>query len=207
MRSFHIVIGVLIAFALVVMLASSSQAATHVWVTIGPPSSATTTGSTFTTNLTISTWNGAVGALDLTIHYDPSVLHIVDFSTPSDSPFYTNLVVDSDSFTSGETRIAGFQTRDSESWETPITLGVLTWEVAGKPGSTTDITIELASVVDVDWNPVEVLAYGQQISIPAESSLAKRSAIIGLTLGILVAGGIAYYLLKRKKRTLQEPEP
>ena len=103
MRAFRIVTGFFIAFAAVVMLASPSQAATHVWVTIGPPSSAATTGATFTTNLTISSWNGVVGALDLTIHYDPSVLHIVDFSTPSDSPFYTNLAVDSDSYTSGET--------------------------------------------------------------------------------------------------------
>lgn len=203
MRAFRIVTGFFIAFAAVVMLASPSQAATHVWVTIGPPSSAATTGATFTTNLTISSWNGVVGALDLTIHYDPSVLHIVDFSTPSDSPFYTNLAVDSDSYTSGETRIAGFQTRDSEAWEIPITLGVLAWEVVGMPGTTTNITIELASVVDVDWNPVEVLAYGQQISIPAESILLKPWVIISLVVGVLVIGGIVYYFFRRRKRTLQ----
>lgn len=201
MRAFRIVMGILIASTLVVMLASPSQAATHVWVTIGPPSSAATTGSTFTTDLSISSWNGAVGALDLTINYDSSVLHIVDFSTPSDSPFYTNLTVDSVSYTSGETRIAGFQTRDSEAWEIPITLGVLTWEVVGTPGTTTNITIELASVVDVDWNPVEVLAYGQQISIPAESILLKPWVIISLVLGVLVIGGIVYYFFRRRKGT------
>jgi len=200
-RAFHILSAFLIALAMIPMLASSSQASTQVWVTIGLPSSQANTGSTFTTDLNISSWNGAVGALDLTIRYNPSVLHILDFSTPSDSPFYSNSVIDSDSYTSGETHIAGFQTRDSEAWETPITLGVLTWKVVGEPGSTTDITIEVRSIVDVDWKPVEVLAYGQQISVLDEQIPFNVWVIIGPVLGVLVVGGIVYYFFRRRKGT------
>lgn len=140
-----------------------SQATTHVWITIGPPSSPPTPGSTFTTYLNVSTWDGTIGALDVAVHYDPNVLHIIDFSTPSDSPFYPNCFADTDSFASGKTRIVGFQVTSWETWVTPVPIGIITWQVVDTPSSETDITIEPISVVGINWSPVEVLTYGQHI--------------------------------------------
>ena len=164
-RIFRVAMGLLVVFALTTMLMSPAQASACVWITLDPPCTTPVPGSVFTTDLKASSWQGVAGALDFTIHYDPTVLHIIDFSVPSDSPFYPNLAINSDSYASGETRIAGFQVRDSEPWEIPITIGILTWQVVGAPGLATDVTIEVTSVVAADWSPIEVLTYGQHIAI------------------------------------------
>ena len=160
----------LVGLVLLMVLACPSQATTHVWITINPPSSQPTPSSTFTTYLNVSTWNGVVGALDVTVCYDPAVLHIINFSTPSDSPFYPNCFADTDSFTSGKTKIAGFQVTDREMWKTPVPLGIITWQVVGTGSETseTDITIKPNSVVDANWSRVKVMTYGQHISIFSE---------------------------------------
>ena len=165
----------LIGLVLLMVLACPSQATTHVWITIDTPSSQPTSGSTFTTYLNVSTWNGVVGALDVTVRYDPAVLHIINFSTPSDSPFYPNSFADTNSFTSGKTKIAGFQVTDREMWETPVPLGIITWQVVGTD-SEIDITIEPNLVVDVNWGRVEVMTYGQHISIFSEEVIFDTGA-------------------------------
>ena len=189
----RILIAFLIGLALMMVLATPSWASSQVWITIDPPSSSPTPGSTFTTVVSISSWGGVVGALDLDICYDPSALHITDFSTPSDSPFYANIVIDTDSYTSGRTRIAGFQVRDQEMWETPISLGSVTWEVVGSPGTVTDVTIEPEAVVDNRWSPVEVLTYGQRISVgdlpPTISEISPSSGRQGEVLDVIISGG------------------
>jgi hypothetical protein len=167
MTGFRFITVPLIVAFLMMAFVDQAVASAHVWVTMDPPSSLPAPGSTFTTDLRISSWNGTVAALDLTVGYDPAVIKIIDFSTPSDSEFYPNCFTDSVSFTSGQARIACFQATNWEAQDTPVSLGTLTWKVVGAAGSATDIVVEPIMVVDARWSPVEVLAYGQHIAITA----------------------------------------
>jgi len=142
-----------------------AQATTYVWITLDPPSSPPIMNSTFTTNLNIASWNGLAGALDLSINYDPAVLQISSFSTPQNSPFYSYSFTDPSTFNSGKTRITAYQINDRETWTTPICIGTLTFKVISQLNVVTNVTISLTSVVDINWNPVEALAYGQYFSI------------------------------------------
>lgn len=164
MRVFRISMVLLIFVALILILTAPSQARTYAWITIGPPSYPTIENSTFTTDLNLSSWNGIIGALDFTINYDPAVLNIINFTASPDSPFYSNLFIDSESYASGETEVAGFQATEEEV-ETTIRLGILTWQVVGMLSSATNVSIEPETVVESNWSQIEVLAYGQNILI------------------------------------------
>jgi hypothetical protein len=165
MTGFRLITVPLIVAFLMNAFVNQAAASAHMWVTMGPPSSQPTPGSTFTTDLRISSWNGTVAALDLTVDYDPAVIKIIDFSTPSGSEFYSNCFTDPLSFTTGQTKIACFQTTNWESHDVPVSFGTLTWKVVGAVGSVTDIVIKPIMVVDARWSPVEVLAYGQHIAL------------------------------------------
>ena len=165
MSVFRLANVLLIAMFLTAVLTGQSLASTYVRLEIGPPSSQPVPGSTFTTDLEISSWNRVAAAVDLTVRYDPAVLKIVDFSTPSDSEFYPNCFADSASYTSGQTRIACFQVTNWEAQDPPISFGTLTWEVVGAACSVTDVVIEPISLVDARWRPVEVIVYGQRIAV------------------------------------------
>jgi len=165
MTIFRLVVALSIVVSLAVVLTDQALASTHVWIVMSLPSSPPFPGSTFTTDLKISSWNGAAAALDLTVHYDPAVLKIVDFSTPSVSEFYPDCFADSASYTSGQTRIACFQVTNWEAQDPPVSFGTLTWQVVGAACSATDVVIEPISLVDARWRPVEVIAYGQRIVI------------------------------------------
>ena len=150
---------------LMLLMPVPSQATTISWITIDPPSSTPIPGSTFSTDINISSWNGVIGSFDLNISYDSTVLHIINFTVSPDSPFYSRYSVDQNSFTSGETQIVAFQVTNLESWTSPVSLGNITWKVVGKTGSMTNVTIKPNEVVESNWNSVEVLTYGQQIII------------------------------------------
>lgn len=180
MTVFSLARVLLIVVLIVIMLTGQSLASTRIWIAMGPLSSHPFPGSTFTTDLRISSWNGTVGALDLIIRYDPTVLHIVDVLTPPDSPFYPDCFADQNSYTSGETRIACFQVTDWEAWETPMSFGTLTWEVVGAANSVTDIIVESIRVVDARWSRVEVMV-SEVLTVKAleqtEVELAIQAAI------------------------------
>jgi hypothetical protein len=165
MTAFRIVAALAMVVLIALVLTDPVLASTHVWIAVGPPSTLPLPGSTFTTDLNISSWDGAAGALDLTVHYDPSVVEIVDFSTNPDSEFHPNCFADSASFDSGETRIACFQVTNWETLENPVAFSTLTWKAVGAVGSSTDISIEPTAVVAAEWDSVEVFAYGQHIVV------------------------------------------
>jgi hypothetical protein len=175
MTAFRLTTRLLMVAFLMMVLVDRAEASAHMWISMDPPSSIPIPGSTFTTNLRISSWNGTLAALDLTVSYDPAVIKISGFSTPSDSEFYPNCFADSASFASGQTRIACFQVANWETQTTPATFGTLTWEVVGTLGSTTDVTIAPKTVVDANWNPVEVLAYGLHIATATSTTRALDS--------------------------------
>lgn len=158
-----------VAALLGVLLVGKSLASTHVWIAIGDPCSRPFAGSSFSTDLIISSWNGAVGALDVTVYYDPDVLHLITFSPSSDSPFHPNCFARQSSNSSGEVRIVCFQTEDRETWETPLSLGTLAWEVVDSAISETQVKIQATVIVHVNWQPVEVMTYGQRIVIATET--------------------------------------
>lgn len=135
---------------------------------VGAPSSRPLPGSSFTTDLVISSWNGVIGALGVTVCYDPDILHLTAFSPSSDSPFYPDCFAEQSS-SSGGMRIVCFQTKDWEAWETPLSLGTLTWEVMDSPISETQVKIQVTAIVDVTWQPVEVMTYGRRIVIATET--------------------------------------
>jgi hypothetical protein len=157
----------LLMLVLFMTILSTSQALanTYVWIVLGPPSFPPSPGSTITTDLRVSSWNGAAGALDLVIRYDPTVIKNIGFSIPTNSSFSSNCYAYSPPDTPGQTKIACFQVANWKPQETPIILGTLTWKVIGQNGSATDLKIESPTVVASDWSPVEVLVYGQRITI------------------------------------------
>jgi hypothetical protein len=160
-----------------VVLTGQALARAYVWVVVSSPSSSPFPGSTFTTDLRVSSWNGTAAALDLTVHYDPAVLKIVDFSTPSDSEFYPNCFADSASYTSGQTRITCFQVTNWEVQDPSVSFGTLTWEVVGAACLVTDVVIEPASLVDARWRPVEVMSYGQRIAVGPPGDLDGNGSV------------------------------
>jgi len=158
MITFRLIVVLFVVVLLTVVLTDQALANTYVWIIMDPPPSRLVPGSTFTTDLRMSSWNGAVAALDLTVRYDPDVLKILDFSTPSESEFYPNCFADSASYASGQTRIACFQVTTWEAQDTLVSFGTIVWEVVGTANSANDVTIEPIAVVDAGWNPVEVSA-------------------------------------------------
>jgi hypothetical protein len=158
---------ILLSLVLLITLASTGRAlaSTLVWIVIGPPLSQPYPGSTFSTDIKISSWNGAAGAIDLMIRYDPGVITPVNFTTPSNAYFSSNCSAYSNLNNPGQTRITCFQVTQQESQESPIILGTITWMVKGQKGSSTDIKIDPATVVASDWSSVEALVYGQKITI------------------------------------------
>jgi len=150
------------------LFAQSALASTIVWIGLGRSTSQPVAGTTFATDLQVSSWNGAVGAVDLVVEYDPSVLRIVNFSTSADSPFHQNSFADTSSFESGRTRISGFQSTVFDSMTTIQKFGTIGWRIVGEVEGLrqTDITVHTDSVVDARWNPVEVHEiYGQHVAV------------------------------------------
>jgi len=157
--------ALLVAITVAFLFGDRALASSHIWITIGPPNPSVIPNAIFKTNLVVSSWNGNMGAFDLLIRYDPSVVRIVDFSTSVDSEFHMNCSVDSASFNSGKTRIACFQVMNRVVQDRSKVVGVLTWKVIGVLGSETDISIEPSLVVDANWRSVEVLTYGQHLTV------------------------------------------
>jgi hypothetical protein len=165
MKTVRLAMALLSAVCMVLIPAAESRASTYVWIVMSEPSSQPVSGSTFTTELKVSSWNGAPGALDLVLHYDPAVVSMVDFSTPPDSEFYPNCYAYPRPQRPDQTGIACFQVTDWEYQESPMVFGILTWQVVGAAGSATEVTIEPTTVVASDWSQVEVVTYGQHIVV------------------------------------------
>jgi len=197
----RVLLALLASIGLALVSVCPVQASANVWITLNPPSPLPTPSSYFSTTISASSWNGVAGAIDIVIHYDPSVIHVAHFSVGEDSPFYGNLAIDTESYSTGSTAIAGFQLTDQEAWETPVSLGTITWLVVGESGTATEVTIEARSVVDGNWGPVEVMAYGQRISIsppgqggasgentPQLNSIDPDRGSQGQTLDVIITG-------------------
>lgn len=176
MRMLRAAIIIMLLGIISVMSPRAVSANANTWITVDPPSSPVQPSSRFSTQVSMTSWNGVVGAIDINICYDPAVIHIVDFTVPQESPFFSNLEINRDSYSSGKTRIAGIQTRDNEAWAKPVAVCILTWETNDIADTTTDITIEVTSVVDVKWGPIDVMTYGQTISIAEQPSQVISTA-------------------------------
>lgn len=178
MRIRHVYLLVMTITAILFLSTSTAWAATHVWLTVGAPSETPKENSTFSTDLVISSWNGAVGALDLCIKYDPSVLKLSSCSVPDSSPFDAKSYVISISNSTGVARIACIQVSEQSAWSESVAFAKLDWQVLGKTGIMTDIALEPMAVVDISWKPVEVYLYGQSISIGSSEAMEVRNLAI-----------------------------
>ncbi len=114
----------------------------------------------FETDIVYSSWDAAMGAFQIAIHYDSGVLTIMDVRTPSESGFANNTFVDTGSFGSGVTEIAGFQIGNSNDQTNPTVLLTMVWQVTGSSGSLSDIEIEAVSVVEHSLEAVGTQVYG-----------------------------------------------
>lgn len=135
----------------------------HVWLAVDVPSPKPELGTKFVTNILVSSWNGAPGALDFTIEHDPQVLRMLSITLDEDSPFFENCFVDSSQSENGLTRFVCFQSNNDISWEKLYRIGHFNWQVLAVKDSTTDISLGAQDVVEIDRSPVEFFTFGQRI--------------------------------------------
>ena len=145
----------LLAFLIILSLvfALSSSHAGPLWLSINEPQEIPQQGEVFETELQFSSWDLTIGAFEIDVHYDETVLRIVSVSAPVHSLFENNTFADEGSFSSGTTHIAGFQTTTQEQQDSLTTILVITWEAIGPVGGSTDIILEPKALADPLWRP------------------------------------------------------
>lgn len=165
MTPFRFAAVLIASLAALVTSTGNLAAATQVWFVLERPFPSVYQGAVFSTELKVSNTNGIIGAIDVVVRYNPSVLRLVEFvPTVSSSGF------DSDCFAqaagvSGETRLVCFQTSDDTPPGNPRALGTIRWEVVGATGASAKVSIEPRTVSDTQLNSVEVMSFGQELTV------------------------------------------
>ena len=159
-----------IAFFIVTTLFVNPKAqAGSVWLIMGDPQPFPQIGGTFETELKFSSWDAVMGAYLVTVHYDPSILEILEVTTPPQLEFYDKTFADEGSYTSGTTEITAFQVENGAEQDIPATFATIKWKVLGAPGTFSDIEIETKTLIDVSFRSVEVMTYANPIYIEEDS--------------------------------------
>jgi len=131
----------------------------HVWLTIG--ATVPLGGGQFETPLVFSTYDAIVGAYEIRLLYDRTVVEILDISVPSVSPFFGNTFFDSESFASGSTRITAFLEQGTGSPTPDGEAAIVRWMATiGILDALARIDVIAETLVEGGWGPVEVETYG-----------------------------------------------
>jgi hypothetical protein len=159
------IFNILVIFSLIVIPAIQSNAMDFVSFEIGQPSAQPQPGSVFNTELKITSFGAAPGAISFDILYDSTVIRMINFIPNPSSEFNNNCFFNMDISNAGKIPVAGFQNISSEEWTTPKLVGTISWQVIGPGGSKTDIKIDPQYVIDYNWNPLEVASTGPHVVI------------------------------------------
>lgn len=163
-KQFYRSFVLLMMLAVLIIPAPCIAAGIKIWVTLDNPPAPPSTGEAFTTDLRVSTWNGAVGALDVSVHFDPKMLSFQGFTEDTDSRFSGNCYVDATRLKKGQVRIVCYTTLQENEADV-ATIGTLQWQATGKAGSITDITLTVNDTVSTVWDAVDSETYGIQVTV------------------------------------------
>lgn len=147
-----------------------------------PPVFSVPSGSTFTTEVRMVSWDNTVGAFSLLLQYDPSAVRFSQVSIPTASPFSSNLFYTASSVGTGATRIVAFQTVDSASQTGEEHSIQVAWQAIGRTGRSFEIEASVEQLVDAQWLPVEVSAWPSEARIQAYPADSLEGAYSGLIL-------------------------
>ena len=158
--------SVLLLMTLAVLLTAApcTAAGMKIWVTLDDPPAPPSTGEAFATALRVSAWNGTVGALDVSVRFDPKKLSFQGFAENTDSRFSGNCYVDASRLKKGQMRIICYTTLQ-ENEADAVTVGTLQWQASGEAGSVTDITLTVNGAVSAAWDAVDSETYGIQVTV------------------------------------------
>ena len=117
-------------------------------------------GGIFETDLKFTTWDAAIGAYTIAVHYAPSIMEIVQVIVPVESEFFGNTFIDQNSFKSGSTNISAFQVTNSSDITSPSTFATIQWKAVSALGASQNISLEAKAIIDSSWRPVDVSTWG-----------------------------------------------
>lgn len=111
--------------------------------------------------LEFARYDASIGAYQIELEYDPAVLQILSISVPSGSPFAGNTFFNPNTFPSGATVLAAFQTQAPDDLNTAVRVAVVRWRAqTGQVALLTGVVARVTTLVDAGWRPVEVETYG-----------------------------------------------
>lgn len=117
--------------------------------TISVGSAEVAAGETATVGLEVSGLSAPLGAYNVTISYDPSVVQLaevsVTYGTPLPEPQIDN--------EAGTVRIQGIKPEDAQSGE--LTIAELTFEAVGSSGASTELSPSIDELADSDGQPIK----------------------------------------------------
>lgn len=127
------------------------------WLIADGPHTAPQSGAFFETELQFSSWDYTIGAFEIVVNYDPTVIRIINVTAPALSGFADNTFANETSYESGSTSIASFQIDSTEQQDTPVAFVIIQWEAIGVAGSSSSIEIEAIKLVDPFWRSPDVI--------------------------------------------------
>lgn len=116
--------------------------------------------------LDVQSVSHSAGAFSLILTYNPAVLKIVAIVPSAASRFAGNLFADPATFSSGSTRVVGFQTNNPGSSPSPTALIAVVFDVVGSNASSSPLTLAAEKFVDGWW---------RELSIETQTSLLTVS--------------------------------
>ena len=116
--------------------------------------------STYSIDIRFYTWSNSVGAYSLRLQYDPSKTTMAGISVPTNSIYRGNTFVNTNTFSSGDVRVVGFQTKDYSEHPEGLTAFTANFTAGSFAGIEDQLTIQLEKVIDGTWKAIDVSAFG-----------------------------------------------
>ncbi|MCP5560428.1 MAG: hypothetical protein H7A55_22035 [Verrucomicrobiaceae bacterium] len=142
-----------------------SAFAADIDLTTGPASVAAAPKMSFVTQTTSNSTTNVVGAFSFLLQYDPAIVRILAVTPATGSPFLNNLFADSSSFASGQTRVTGFQTSQSQPVNGEQIVCAVRWQPIGGNGTTTTLSAAVETLVDSQWKPAAVTSVPTNLTV------------------------------------------
>ena len=128
-----------------------------------PPSIVVKYGGTYSVDVKFYTWSNSVGAFQLRLQFDPTETTLTAITVPTNSLYQGNVFWNSNAFSSGDVRVAGFQTSDYSQHPEGVTAFTATFTAANFAGIEDQLNVQLEKVIDGTWKAIDVSGYGTDV--------------------------------------------
>lgn len=132
-------------------------------VAVSVTSSAAESGTAFTSQVTIDVGEKVLGAYDLTITYDPTVIKIESISGAG--VFSSNTFSNPVGYDSGSTKFVAFQNSSLVEPSGTVHVADIQWRATGSPGSSSPIHVVAGLISDTRGRPITMQAFDGSINI------------------------------------------